>query len=69
MKLNIQRPSTFIRYTDSELTPEQREYYLKFKEFCKEHRGQVLEGAAPIWGSAWERTAERIIKEENDAAD
>ena len=69
MKLNIQRPSTFIRYTDSELTPEQRELYAAFAKACQENPVKVLRDAQPVWGPAWERTQERLVQEEIDAGE
>ena len=69
MTIKIQRPSTFIRYTDNELTPEQRVSNAAFAEYCRENPEQVLRDADPEWGPAWERTAERLVRDEQEAGE
>ena len=53
MKLNIRRPSEYIRYTDNELTPAERkrnEIYALLASECPEH---VLRVSAPVWNEVF----------------
>ena len=53
MKLNILHPSNYIRYTDNELTPEERKHnetYALLASECPEH---ILRAAQPDWNEAF----------------
>ncbi len=53
MKLNIIRPSEYIRYTDNELTPEERERQERQQLLIHDARKITLAMAKPIWNEAF----------------
>ena len=67
MKLKIQRPSTYIRYKDAELTAEEQYHYELFQNFCDTYPEMVRRAADPAWGPAPDRANERLIQDEIDA--
>lgn len=69
MKLKIKRPSTYIRYKDADLTPEERDRQKWQQLLIHDARKITLAMAKPVWGPAWERTAERLVQDEVDAGD
>ena len=54
MKLKIQRPSQYIRYTDAELSAEDKFDHQLFKSFCNLYPNMILRGADPAWGPSFE---------------
>ena len=53
MKLNIRRPSEYIRYTDNELTPEKRKYNEDYALLCQENSEHILRVSAPVWNEVF----------------
>ena len=53
MKLNIIRPSQYIRYTDAELTPEVRERQRLLQLLIHDSRSITLAMAKPVWNEAF----------------
>ena len=53
MKLNIIRPSQYIRYTDSELTPEVRERQERQQLLIHDNPEHVLRAAKPVWNEVF----------------
>ena len=53
MKLNIIRPSQYIRYTDNELTPEVRERQTRQQVLIHDARKITLAMAKPVWNEVF----------------
>ena len=53
MKLNILHPSNYIRYTDNELTPEERLRQERQQLLIHDARKITLAMAKPIWNEAF----------------
>ena len=53
MKLNIIRPSEYIRYTDNELTPEVRERQKRQQLLIHDSRRITLAMAKPVWNEVF----------------
>ena len=47
--IRIKHPSTFIRYTDDELTPEERMNHATYALLASENRPHILRAADPVW--------------------
>ena len=65
--MRIRRASEYIRYTDAELTPEQREQNKLAHQRITEYPVITLAKAAPVWGPTWDRTNERLVRDEQEA--
>ena len=53
MKLNILRPSNYIRYTDNELTPEERERQKRQQLLIHDAKKITLAMAKPVWNEVF----------------
>ncbi len=53
MKLNIKRPSEYIRYTDNELTPEERKHNETYALLAQENPVHILREAQPVWNDTF----------------
>ena len=53
--MRIRRASEYIRYTDAELTPEQREQNKLAHQRITEYPVITLAKAAPVWNERYEK--------------
>ncbi len=53
MKLNIIRPSEYIRYTDNELTPEERGRQERQQLLIHDAKKITLAAAKPVWNEVF----------------